>query len=169
MLTFVAGLALVSGLIWLLRRQGGRPDMRRLERELDGRGPAPRAEPEPVGTDLAGVKDSRFAAAVLLIQIARTGTLVTGAERSCILALMGQPLGVAKPLDMYAAALECTAPRRPLEVPAAVLLPLLRAKLDRGERLQLVDMLIEVANAYIDASALQLAQIELLKQRLLAT
>ena len=166
MLEFLAGALLIAAAIWALRRNSPRPDMRQLDRALGGV-PAPRKPPAaPELPSLAGVRDVRLAAAILMVQLVRTGNVVTEQERSCILGFLQEPLRAPDPAALYKQALQLTVPRLPLRVGADALLPLLRRKLDLEERMEFVEMLDAVANAYVEASDLQIEEIAQLKARL---
>ena len=67
---------------------------------------------------------------------------------------------------MFERALAYIQPRLIFSSVADELTPMLRAKLDPPERLQLVEMLAKVANAFNGASDLQLEAIARLKRRL---
>lgn len=115
---------------------------------------------------LRRVNDPRLAATVLMIQLVRTGTPVTAAERGRIRALMDEPLGIDAVDATFARAFDLTTDGRAFSVAADALLPLLRRRLDAAERATLIDMLGEVAGAYGEPSELQQDNIARLRRSL---
>jgi uncharacterized tellurite resistance protein B-like protein len=120
-----------------------------------------------IGTPLQRVRDPRLAAVILMIQLVRTGSPVTEAEETTIVELMKHPLGIEDPPSMFGRAWEYTEARRPFSTAADALLPLLRKRLSDDERLDLIDILRQVASAYSEPSELQDEAIVRLKRRLL--
>lgn len=120
------------------------------------------------GTRLGRVRDARLAATILMIQLVRTGAPITASEKSTILALLEDPLDVEDPGAMFERAWGYTGYRKFFSSTADELLAFLRRQLTPEERLQLVDMLTRVANAYGEASDLQLEAITRLERRLMS-
>lgn len=120
-----------------------------------------------VGSKLARVRDPRLAAAILMIQLVRTGSPVTAQEKLVILDLLADPLQVEDRQAMFEKAWEYTQNRAFFSLVSDELLPLLREQLDQQEQLQLIDMLQKTADAYNGASDLQQASINRLKKRFL--
>lgn len=108
-----------------------------------------------IGSPLSRVRDPRLAATILMIQLVRTGSPITAAERQAIHANMRDRMQVDDPERMFRRAFGYTRERAFFSVFAEELGPLLRSKLNEQERGDLVDMLAEVANAYGEASELQ--------------
>lgn len=119
-----------------------------------------------VGTRLARVRDPQLAAAILLIQLVRTGAPVTAREKTAILDCFHDPLGITNPQAMYEQAWDYTENRAFFSMVADELLPLLRERLNETEKRQLVEMLHKVASAYNEAGELQQSSISRLKKRL---
>ncbi|MCR4265980.1 TerB family tellurite resistance protein [Nitratireductor sp. ZSWI3] len=119
-----------------------------------------------VGTRLSRVRDPQLAAAILLIQIVRTGSPVTAQEKTAILDCFHDPMRVENPSAMFAKAWEYTENRAFFSMVADELLPLLRDRLGNTEKQQLVEMLHKVASAYNDVGELQQSSIARLKKRL---
>lgn len=115
---------------------------------------------------LKRVDDVRLAAVILMIQIVRTGSPVTASEKTRILEFMENPLKISSISTMFERAWPYTAARMPFARIADDLVPLLCRQLTRAERLDLVDMLTQVAEAHSPASDLQGAAILRLKGRL---
>ena len=120
-----------------------------------------------VGTPLGRVRDPRLAATILMIQLVRTGSPVTAAEKTKILELMDDPLQIPDASAMFERAWGYTLPRTFFSNTADELLPLLVDRLTIEERRQLIILLTDVANAYNVASELQSAAINRLEKRLL--
>ena len=119
-----------------------------------------------VGTKLARVRDPQLAAAILLIQLVRTGSPVTAQEKTAILDCFHDPLGIDNPQTMFERAWDYTENRAFFSMVADELLPLLRERLDAAEKQQLIDMLYTVANSYNNIGELQQSSISRLKKRL---
>lgn len=115
---------------------------------------------------LRRVDDVRLAAVILMIQIVRTGSPVTASEKTRILEFMENPLGIKAVSTVFERAWPYTKARMPFARIADDLVPLLCRHLTRAERLDLVDMLTQVAEAHSPASDLQSAAIVRLKGRL---
>lgn len=90
-----------------------------------------------------------------MIQLVRTGSPITAAERQAIHTNMRDRMQVEDPERMFRRAFGYTRERAFFSVFAEELGPLLRSKLKGKERADLVEMLAEVANAYGEASELQ--------------
>lgn len=120
-----------------------------------------------VGTPLGRIRDPRLAATVLMIQLVRTGSPVTATEKTKILELMEDPLGIKDASAMFEKAWGYTQPRAFFSNYADELLPLLVDRLAIDERRQLISMLTDVASAYSEASELQTAAINRLEKRLI--
>ena len=118
------------------------------------------------GTRLTRVQDPRLAAVILMLQLVRTGAPVTAAEKTQIMELMENPLQIANIESIFVRAWSYTEQHRVFSPVADELVPLLRARLTVDERVQLTDMLRTVANAYGDASELQIEAINRLRRRL---
>ncbi len=120
-----------------------------------------------IGTPLGRVSDPRLAATILMIQLVRTGSPVTAAEKTKILELMDDPLQVKDASAMFERAWGYTQPRHFFSQVAEELTPLLCDRLTVEERRQLVSMLTDVANAYGETSELQEGAIARLEKRLM--
>lgn len=118
------------------------------------------------GSQLARVKDPRLAATILMLQLVRSGSHVTAAEKTQIMELMEAPLGIVNVETIFTRAWGYTDARRAFAPVADELVPMLRRRLGAEEGEQLVEMLLSVANAYGEASELQLAGIARLRRRL---
>lgn len=118
------------------------------------------------GTRLIRVQDPRLAAVILMLQLVRTGAPVTAAEKTKIMELMEDPLQIANIETIFVRAWSYTEAHRVFSPVADELVPMLRDRLTVDERLQLIDMLRTVANAYGEASELQTEAINRLKRRL---
>lgn len=120
------------------------------------------------GSRLARIRDARLAATILMIQLVRTGAPVTASEKTKILDLLEDPLNVDNPAAMFERAWGYTESRGQFSRTADELLAFLRRQLTPEERLQLIGMLRQVANAYVEAGELQIEAIERLKRRLMS-
>lgn len=118
------------------------------------------------GNRLEKVSDPRLAATILMLQLVRTGSPITAAEKTAIMELMEEPLGIANIEAIFVRAWSYTDGSRIFSPVADDLVPMLRRKLTLQERLDLVDMLRKVAGAYNEPSELQLEAIARLKRRL---
>ena len=119
------------------------------------------------GTKLERVRDPRLAAAILMIQLVRTGSPVTAQERTQILEILDQDLHVQEASALFARAWSYTTPRAFFSTVSDQLTPLLREKLDLAEKEALIDMLTRVAGSYSDVSELQGEGITRFKRRLM--
>ena len=119
------------------------------------------------GTRLQRIQDPRLAAVILMLQLVRTGAPVTAAEKTQIMELMEDPLQIANIETIFVRAWGYTEQNRVFSPVADELVPLFRKKLSPNERLQLLAMLMKVANAYTEASELQIEAIARLKTRLM--
>lgn len=166
----LAATALIVGvLFWALRMHRVSRDLRELDRDTKGlQRRAGGLITGIIGTPLQRVSDVRLAAAILMLQIVRTGSPITAAERSRILGFLAHPLEVADPAAMLDRAWGYTAERRPFSLVADPLLPLLRARLTEAERTELVTMLTAVAGAHSPPGDLQREALVRLRKRLLA-
>ena len=120
------------------------------------------------GTRLERVDDPRLAATILMLQLVRTGSHVTAAEKTQIMELMEEPLRIANIETIFTRAWGYTTAKRAFPPVADELVPMLRRRLDPDERLELIAMLTKVANAYGEAGELQSAGIARLKRALVA-
>ena len=118
------------------------------------------------GTRLERVQDPRLAATILMLQLVRTGAPVTAAEKTQIMELMESPLAISNIETIFVRAWSYTEQNRVFSPVADELTPLLRKRLTQDERLELIEMLKTVANAYGEASELQVEAINRLKRRL---
>ena len=118
------------------------------------------------GNRLERVADPRLAATILMLQLVRTGSPITAAEKTSIMELMEDPLGIANIEAIFVRAWSYTDGSRIFSPVADDLVPMLRRKLTLQERLDLVEMLRKVAGAYGEPSELQLEAITRLKRRL---
>ena len=118
------------------------------------------------GAPLSRVSDPSLAAVILMIQLVRTGSPVLAREKDRILALMEGPLAIRDAAATFEHAWGYTAPRAIFSAVAEELTPMLRERLDETGRLELIEMLIQVAEAYNGASDLQIEAIARLKTRL---
>lgn len=163
--------AVLTGILfWILRAHGAAKQLQEVNRDTKGLQRRARSVLEDiVGTPLKRVRDPRLAAAILMIQLVRTGSPVTAAEKTQILELLEEPLHVDNVSAMFEKAWGYTQARRPFSLVADELLPLLRDSLDEAERLQLVSMLNKVAGAHSAASELQREAVARLKRRLVGS
>lgn len=118
------------------------------------------------GSRLERVADPRLAATILMLQLVRTGSPITAAEKTAVMELMESPLGIANIEAIFVRAWSYTDGGRIFSPVADDLVPMLRRKLTLQERLDLVEMLRKVAGAYGEASELQIEAITRLKRRL---
>lgn len=165
----IVGLIGIVGaiLFWVLRVHGTARALDEVDRATKGLQRRTKATlSDFVGTPLKRVSDVRLAAVILMIQLVRTGSPVTAAEKTRILAFMDDPLKVEATSALFERAWAYTEARRPFSLVADELVPLLREQLTEGERRQLVDMLTEVAKAHSPASDLQREAIVRLKRQL---
>lgn len=160
-----------GGLYWLTRPKtkgsarnspssqafGPRP----LNKGIDGPDPAALTR-----RPLHQLQDVRLAAVILMIQLVRTGAPLTAAEKNVIYELMADPLEIEDRQAMFEAAWQLTDRGRVFSPVADDLTPLLTSRLTMDERLQFIDMLTRVTNAYGEASDLQQEAIVRLKRRL---
>ncbi|MFM9942227.1 MAG: TerB family tellurite resistance protein [Hyphomicrobiaceae bacterium] len=162
-------LALAAGILFfVLRANSAVKAARELDRDTKGlQRRFKHGMQSLIGTPLGRVGDARLAATILMIQLVRTGTPVTAAEKTKILELMDDPLGIKDASAMFEKAWGYTEPRAFFSGYVDELLPLLRDRLNEPERQQLVAMLTDVANAYGEASELQREAIVRLEKRLL--
>ena len=110
---------------------------------------------EPELGRLRQIDDTRFAVAILMLQIVRTGSPVTGAERARMLQFLADPLQVGDPAAMLDKAMGQAAVRRAFHLTAGAVLPLLRRRLTRDEQEALLAMLNAVAGVHNPPSARQ--------------
>lgn len=159
--------AVLAGvLFWVLRVHGTVTQLREVDRDtkhLQRR--AKSALTDFFGTPLQRVNDVQLAAVILMIQIVRTGSPVTAAEKTKILEFMESPLQVESISAMFERAWRLTGARRPFSLVADELLPLLRDNLTEAERHHFIQMLTEVAGAHAPVSDLQREAIVRLKRR----
>ncbi len=162
--------AIVGGLLfWLHRLNHSVDTMRELDGETQGlQRHARNAGLTISGTRLQRVNDPRLAATILMLQLVRTGAPVTAAEKTQIMEIMENELHVAKIEAMFVRAWGYTEGNRVFSPVADELVPLLRNRLTPVERADLIGMLTRVANAYGEASELQLAAIARLSRALAA-
>ncbi len=118
------------------------------------------------GNRLERVSDPRLAATILMLQLVRTGSPITAAEKTTIMELMEDPLGIANIEAIFVRAWSYTDGSRMFSPVADDLVPMLRRKLTLQERLDLVEMLRKVAGAYGEPSELQIEATTRLKRRL---
>lgn len=167
LLAIIAVIAAV--LFWILRVHGTVKGLREVDRDTKGLQRKARSALESlVGTPLDRVRDARLAAVILMIQIVRTGSPLTAAEKTRIADFMGDPLGIEDGSAMFERAWRYTEARRPFSLVADPLLPLLREALTEAERTEFVGMLSTVAGAHSAPSELQREALARLKRRLLA-
>lgn len=166
----IAAIAVTAAvLFWILRVHGTVKGLREVDRDTKGLQRRAKSVLEDfVGTPLQRVRDVRLAAVILMIQMVRTGSPITTAEKTRILAYMADPLGIADPSAMFERAWRYTQARRPFSLAADPLLPLLRDSLTETERTDFVAMLTAVAGAHSAPSELQREALARLKRRLLA-
>lgn len=154
-------------LFWVWRLNNAVQTAKELDRDTKGlQRRARNTAIDIIGTKLQRVQDTRLAATILMQQLVRTGAPVTAAEKTRIMELMEQPLGIANIEQIFVRAWSYTEQNRAFMPVAEELMPLLRAKLSRDECFDLVDMLKQVANAYGEASELQAEAIDRFKRRL---
>ena len=150
------GAALAAILYFLIRARYAVREVRELDRDtkmLQHR--ARNGIERLIGSPLSRIRDPRLAATILMIQLVRTGSPITAAERSTIHANMRDRMQVEDTEAMFRRAFGYTRERAFFSIFAEELGPLLRSKLDAQERADLLDMLSEVASAYGEASKLQ--------------
>jgi len=166
-LVFVALCFAVAAIWWLLRV--GFDTFRPGSEEARGRRRFRLGAPDLLsGTPLKEINDARLASIVLMIQLIRMEAPLTAPEKNAILTLMENPLGIAPRQAMYERAFRLTERGRSFTSVAEDLLPLLLVRLALAERLQLLSMLGQVAEAWGEASEGQRAAIAGLRQRLVA-
>lgn len=163
--------AVIGGILfWILRAHGTVKHLREVDRDTKGLQRRAKSAIEGIiGTPLGRVRDPRLAAAILMIQLVRTGSPVTAAEKTQILELMESPLAVENVSAMFERAWGYTQARQPFSIVADELLPVLRESLTEPERQQLLDMLARVAGAHSAPSELQREALVRLKRRLMST
>ena len=93
------------------------------------------------------IDDTREAAVAWMVALAQDDGVVSEAELAEIRTQMVATLGIETPVEMLARARWAVRDLRNLDFCASKLMPLLRRKLGRHERSQLLDMLEAVANA----------------------
>ena len=93
------------------------------------------------------IDDPREAAVAWMVALAQDDGVVSEAELAEIRTQMVATLGIETPVEMLARARWAVRDLRNLDFCASKLMPLLRRKLGRHERSQLLDMLEAVANA----------------------
>lgn len=165
----LAAAVLGGALFWVLRAHGTVRQLREVDRDTKGLQRRAKSVLEDIiGTPLGRVRDVRLAATILMIQLVRTGSPVTAAEKTQILELMEDPLQVENVSAMFERAWDYTQARRPFSLVADELLPLLREALTDAERQQFVTMLTQVAAAHSSPSDLQREAVARLKRRLLS-
>ena len=153
-------LLLIGGVLyWMWHSQNG---VRRRTSGPDGH----RAAFALFGSRLEHVSDPRLAATILMLQLVRTGSPITAAEKTAIMELMESPLGIANIEAIFVRAWSYTDGSRIFSPVADDLVPMLRRKLTLQERLDLIEMLRVVAGAYGETSELQIEAINRLKRRL---
>lgn len=165
----VLGLAAIVGglLFWLYRLNHAVDTVRELDGKTQGlQRHARNAGLTIFGTRLQRVTDPRLAATILMLQLVRTGAPVTAAEKTRIMEIMESELHVTKIEAMFVRAWGYTEQNRVFSPIADELVPLLRSRLTEAEGDDLVGMLTRVANAYSEASELQLAAIARLRRAL---
>ncbi len=156
-----------GALFWILRAHGTVRQIREVDRDTKGLQRRAKSVLEDIiGTPLGRVRDVRLAATILMIQLGRTGSPVTAAEKTQILELMEDPLAIENVSAAFERAWDYTQARRPFSLVADELLPLVRESLNDAERGQLVEMLTKVAGAHSSPSELQREAIARLKRRL---
>jgi len=160
--------ATLAGVVfWVLRVHGTVTRLREVDRDTKGLQRRTRsALADLFGSPLERVSDVRLAAVILLIQIVRTGSPITAAEKTRILELMERPLEIEAISRMFERAWAYTQARHPFSQIADPLVPLLKARLTEAERLQFVEMLRSVAAAHSAPSELQREALARLKRRL---
>ncbi|MBX9934089.1 MAG: TerB family tellurite resistance protein [Methylobacterium sp.] len=157
-------------LFFVIRAHGTVQSLREVDRDTKGlQARAKSTLQDIIGTPLRRVRDVRLAAVILMIQLVRTGSPITAAEKASILSFMEDPLEIEQVTAFYDRAWGYTEHRRPFSLVADELLPLLREKLTEPERLHLVEMLSAVASAHSPASDLQGEALVRLKRRLISS
>ncbi|KQP41166.1 hypothetical protein ASF49_17445 [Methylobacterium sp. Leaf104] len=167
MVVILALLGIVGGVVfWVVRAHGTVKALEEVNRDTKGLQRRARSSLQDIfGTPLKRVRDVRLAAVILMIQIVRTGSPVTAAEKTKILEFMESPLDVESISAMFERAWRLTEARRPFSLVADELLPLLRDSLTEAERQQFIQMLSAVAGAHSPVSELQREAIVRLKRR----
>jgi uncharacterized tellurite resistance protein B-like protein len=156
-------------LIWMLRAHSTIRAVRELDQDTRGlRRKASSGIRGFIGSPHSRIRDPRLAAVVLMIQLVRTGTPMTADEKMKIIELMRDPLQIEDPDAMFKKAWQYTQNRVFFSPMAEEMVPMLRARLTKAERLQLIDMLQQTASAYGEASELQTGMISRLKRQMIA-
>lgn len=162
----IIGLAAVV-LFWTLRAHSTVRAVRDLDRDTKGlQRKAKFSFQNLIGSPYSRIKDPRLAAAILMIQLVRTGAPVTADEKMKILELISETLQIEDPDALFRKAWTYTKQRGFFSPMADELAPMLRERLTRRERLQLIDMLQQTASAYGEPSELQVGMIARLKRQL---
>lgn len=171
MVVVIGLLGIIAAVIFfVIRTHGTVQALREVDRDTKGlQARAKSTLQDIIGTPLRRVRDVRLAAVILMIQLVRTGSPITAAEKSRILGFMQDPLEIEDVSGFYDRAWGYTEHRRPFSLVADELLPLLREKLTEPERLHLVEMLTAVASAHSPASELQREALVRLKRRLVSS
>lgn len=142
--------------------------VRELDRDTHGlKSRARRALEGLIGSRYSRIRDPRLAATILMIQLVRTGTPLTAAERLQIMALIREPMQVDDPERMFRKAWRYTKRRGSFTSIATDMMPMLRARLSVDERFQLIGMLRQTASAYGGESELQALMIARLQRQLM--
>jgi len=167
---FLLGLFIIVGVtFWIMRKRPAAKAVRKINQDADElQRPISLGLPD-TKTPLRRVRDPRLAAVILMIQLVRTGSPVTAAEKAKIMELMEHPLQIKNIPGMFQKAWTYTEPRRPFSLAADELQPLLRKSLNDDECTELLDMLRQVAGAYSEPGELQAEAIVRLKRRLLGS
>jgi len=159
---------IVSVVFWIMRKRAAAKARKISQNVNELQRPISLGLPD-TETPLQRVRDPRLAAVILMIQLIRTGSPVTAAERTKIMELMEHPLEIKNISGMFQKAWAYTEPRRPFSLAADELQPLLRKCLSDDECTELLSMLRQVAGAYSEPSELQAEAIVRLKRRLLGS
>ena len=130
----IAGLA-AAALFWVLRAHNTVKAVKELDADTKGVQRQIAGGLQTIfGSRLERVRDPRLAAAILMIQLVRTGSPVTAQEKTAILEALGDELKAADPSALFARAWDYTTPRLFFSRVSDELTPLLRDKLDLSEK-----------------------------------
>jgi uncharacterized tellurite resistance protein B-like protein len=162
----IIGLAAVI-LFWTLRAHSTVKAVRDLDRDTKSlQRKAKFGLQNLIGSPYRRIRDPRLAASILMIQLVRTGAPVTADEKLKILELITGTLKIEDPDAMFQKAWRYTRNRGFFSPVADEMVPMLRERLTKHERLQLIDMLQQTASAYGEPSELQAGMIARVKRQL---
>ncbi len=156
-------------LYWIWRANYAVQTIKTLDRDTKGLQRQARWTGRAVlGTAIERIQDPRLAATILMIQLVRSNSRITAAEKTQIMELMEDPLRVANIERIFVRGWGYTEQNHAFSRIAEDLTPMLRRKLDRDERRQLIGMLTKVAGAYSEPSDLQTESLDRFNRHLMA-